>query len=97
MSGQIYRLGVAVHDLEDPRKVIGRCHNFILAPEAPYERAGYVGNVVFTCGAIADDDGTLKVYYGAADTVMCVAEGNIDELIDAALADGPDTTVKVEL
>ncbi len=96
MAGQIYRLGCAVHDLEDPRKVIGRCHNFILAPEAIYERTGYVPNVVFTCGAIADDDGTLKVYYGAADTVMCVAEGNIEELVDAALADGPDTTVNVE-
>ena len=48
MAGQIYRLGVAVHDLQDPRRVIGRSHRFILAAEALHERVGYVGNVVFT-------------------------------------------------
>jgi predicted GH43/DUF377 family glycosyl hydrolase len=93
MDGQIYRLGCAVHDLEDPRKVIGRTHRFILAPEAEYERVGYVHNVVFTCGAIPEPDGTIKIYYGGADTVMCLATGKIDDLIDVALADGPDTTV----
>ncbi len=93
MAGQIYRLGCAVHDLKDPRKVIGRTHRFILAPEALHERVGYVGNVVFTCGAIPEPDGTIKLYYGGADTVMCVATGKIDDLIDLALEEGPDTTV----
>ncbi len=93
MAGQIYRLGVAVHDLKDPRKIIGRSHRFILAPEAYHERVGYVGNVVFTNGAIAEPDGTIKVYYGGADTCMNVATGKIGDLIDLALEDGPDTTV----
>ncbi len=93
MSGQIYRLGCAVHDLKDPRKIIGRTHRFILAPEAIHERVGYVSNVVFTCGAIPSADGTIKVYYGGADTVMCVATGKIDDLVDLALEDGPDHTV----
>jgi predicted GH43/DUF377 family glycosyl hydrolase len=94
MAGQIYRLGVSLHDLSDPRKIIGRSHRFILAPEMKYERVGYVGNVVFTCGAIPEPDGTIKIYYGGADTVMCVATGKIDDLIELALEDGPDTTVK---
>lgn len=97
MDGQIYRLGCAVHDLLDPRKVIGRCHQFILAPEAIHERVGYVHNVVFTCGAIPEPDGSIKIYYGGADTVMCVATGMIDDLIDLALEDGPDTTVSSDL
>jgi predicted GH43/DUF377 family glycosyl hydrolase len=93
MAGQIYRLGCAVHDLKDPRKVIGRTHRFILAPEAYHERVGYVGNVVFTCGAVPEPDGTIKVYYGGADTCMNVATGRIDDLIDIAMEDGPDRTV----
>ncbi len=93
MAGQIYRLGVAVHDLADPRKVIGRSHRFVLAPEAYHERVGYVGNVVFTNGALAEPDGTLKLYYGGADTCMNVATAGIDDLVDLALQGGPDTTV----
>ncbi|MBN1270061.1 MAG: glycoside hydrolase family 130 protein [Kiritimatiellae bacterium] len=93
MAGCIYRLGVAVHDLADPRKVIGRARQFILAPEALHERVGYVPNVVFSCGAVPEPDGTIKLYYGSADTVMNVATGRIDDLIDLALEDGPDTSV----
>jgi predicted GH43/DUF377 family glycosyl hydrolase len=93
MNGCIYRLGVAVHDLADPRKVIGRAKQFILAPHEFHERVGYVPNVVFTCGAIPEDDGTVKIYYGCSDTTMSVAEGRIDDLIDLAMEDGPDTSV----
>jgi len=92
MAGCIYRLGVAVHDLKDPRKVIGRARQFILAPEAYEERVGYVPNVVFCCGAIPEDDGSIKIYYGGADTCMNVATGKIDDLIDLAMEDGPDPT-----
>jgi predicted GH43/DUF377 family glycosyl hydrolase len=42
-------------------------------PEEPWEITGYVHNVVFTCGAVAEPDGTVKIYWGGADTVMCVA------------------------
>jgi predicted GH43/DUF377 family glycosyl hydrolase len=55
----------------------------VLSPRERYERVGDVGNVVFACGAIVDDDGEVKVYYGAADTSICVATGTLDALIDS--------------
>ena len=81
MSGAVYRLGAALHDLHDPSHVIGVTDNWILQPEAPWEVSGYVHNVVFTCGTIPEEDGTLKIYWGGADTVMCVGTANIKELI----------------
>jgi predicted GH43/DUF377 family glycosyl hydrolase len=86
-SGQIYRLGVALLDLEDPSKVVGRAKEAILYPAAPEDFLGDVGNVVFTDGAILEDDGELKVYYGAADQVMCLATANVDDLIALCLED----------
>ncbi|HDR51884.1 MAG TPA: glycosidase, partial [Mariniphaga anaerophila] len=82
MDGSIYRLGVALHDLNDPAKILGVGDNWILQPEEPYEITGYVHNVVFTCGAVPEDDGTLKLYWGGADTVMCVGTANIAELVE---------------
>jgi len=85
MDGSVYRLGVALHDLEDPSKIIGVGDDWILQPEEPYELTGYVHNVVFTCGAVPEDDGTLKIYWGAADSVMCVGTANISELVNLCL------------
>ncbi len=85
MSGSVYRLGVALHDLDDPSKVIAIGDDWILQPEKEYERSGYVPNVVFTCGAVPEDDGTIKIYWGAADTVMCVGTVTRDELINHCL------------
>jgi predicted GH43/DUF377 family glycosyl hydrolase len=81
MDGSVYRLGVALHDLNDPAKVLGVGDDWILQPEDPWERTGYVHNVVFTCGAVAEDDGTIKIYWGGADTVMCVGTAKTDDLI----------------
>jgi predicted GH43/DUF377 family glycosyl hydrolase len=85
MDGSVYRLGVALHDLDDPSKIIGVGDNWILQPEEPYEITGYVHNVVFTCGAVPEDDGTVKIYWGGADTVMCVGTARIDDLVDLCL------------
>jgi len=85
MSGSIYRLGVALHDLEDPSKVLGVSDEWILQPEDPWEVTGYVHNVVFCCGAVPEDDGTLKIYWGGADTVMCVGTAQTDDLIKMCL------------
>jgi predicted GH43/DUF377 family glycosyl hydrolase len=85
MSGGIYRLGVALHDLADPSRVLGVADDWILQPADPWEVTGYVSNVVFTCGAIAEDDGTLKLYWGGADSVMCVGTANIQQLVDLCL------------
>lgn len=85
MDGSVYRLGAALHDLNDPSKIIGVGDKWILQPEEPYEITGYVHNVVFTCGAVPEDDGTLKLYWGGADTVMCVGTANIADLVDLCL------------
>ena len=82
MDGAVYRLGVALHDLQNPAKVIGVSDSWILQPEDPWETTGYVHNVVFTCGAVPEPDGTVKIYWGAADTVMCVGEANVSDLVD---------------
>jgi predicted GH43/DUF377 family glycosyl hydrolase len=85
MDGGVYRLGVALHDLKDPSAIIGVCDDWILQPEEEYEITGYVPNVVFTCAAVPEDDGSVKIYWGAADSVMCVGEEKIDELVDLCL------------
>lgn len=87
MDGSVYRLGVALHDLHDPAKVTGVCDRWILQPEDPWEVTGYVHNVVFSCGAVPEDDGTVKIYWGGADQVMCVGTAIIDELVDLCLSD----------
>jgi len=87
MDGSVYRLGVALHDLRDPSSILGVSDRWILQPEAPWEVTGYVHNVVFTCGAVPEDDGTVKIYWGGADKVMCVGTARLDELVDLCLTD----------
>jgi len=85
MDGCIYRLGVALHKLDDPTQILGVSDRWILQPEDEWEIVGYVHNVVFTCGAVPEDDGTLKLYWGGADKVMCVGTAVIDELVELCL------------
>jgi predicted GH43/DUF377 family glycosyl hydrolase len=85
MDGAVYRLGVALHALDDPAVIVGVCDRWILQPEDPWEIVGYVHNVVFTCGAVPEDDGTVKLYWGGADKVMCAGTAILDELVDACL------------
>jgi predicted GH43/DUF377 family glycosyl hydrolase len=87
MDGAIYRLGVALHDLKDPSKIIGVADSWILQPEDLWERTGYVHNVVFSCGAIPEPDGSVKIYWAGADNVMCVGTANIDDLVELCLTD----------
>jgi predicted GH43/DUF377 family glycosyl hydrolase len=85
MSGSVYRLGAALHDLKDPARIIGVSDQWILQPEDVWEQTGYVPNVVFTCGAVAEEDGTVKIYWGGADSVMCVGTAMIADLISVCL------------
>ena len=81
-SGSIYRLGLALLDKDDPTKVLARGNEWIFGPEEAYERSGDVPDVVFPCGWILRDDGdTLHIYYGAADSVVCVAEASLTRLL----------------
>ncbi|MGQ9632190.1 MAG: glycosidase [bacterium] len=82
-AGCIYRLGLALLDLEDPRKVIRRSDEWVFGPEEVYERIGDVADVVFPCGTTVDDKtGELRLYYGAADTSIALATANVNELLE---------------
>ena len=87
MSGSVYRLGVCLHKLDDPSVILGISDRWILQPEDPWEITGYVGNVVFSCAAVPEEDGTVKLYWGGADTVMCAGTAVIDELVELCLTD----------
>ena len=81
-SGALYRLGAALFSLDQPDRCISRGDPWLFGPEAPYERAGDVGNVTFPCGTTVGDDGdTLYLYYGAADTCVALATGSIRGLL----------------
>lgn len=75
-----YRLGLALVDLEDPRKVLARASDWVFAPMEPYETSGAAPNVVFTCGATVRD-GEVWMYYGAADTNVALARARLDDLL----------------
>jgi len=82
-AGCLYRLGLALFDLEDPAKLVRRGDEWVFGPDAPYERVGDVGNVVFPCGVIHDPaTNELRMYYGAADTSIAMATGDVAELLD---------------
>jgi len=77
-----YCLGAFLLDKEDPSKVLAKTINPILEPEAEYEREGFFGNVVFTCGCIYEND-IVSIYYGAADDKVCRADIDIQEIYKA--------------
>lgn len=77
-----YCAGIMLLDLEDPTKIIGMSQEPLLAPETEYEtEGGYRTNVIFPGGMILEEDGEVKIYYGASDTVECLATAHVDELI----------------
>ncbi len=80
-AGLRYVLYVFGTDLNDPAKVVARPSGVFLVPLG-WERVGDVSNVVFTNGAISDDDGMVYIYYAASDTRMHVATTSIDKLED---------------
>lgn len=87
VAGSIYRVGMALADLDEPSRVLRRLPQWVFAPLAPYERAGDVPNVVFPSGLVHDERrGEIRVYYGAADTTICLATAGLDELLEAVLA-----------
>ncbi len=82
-SGSIYRLGLALFDLEHPEICLQRGDSWIFGPEASYERVGDVNDVVFPCGQTIDQDGdTINLYYGAADSCIALATGSIHSLLE---------------
>lgn len=77
-----YCLGAVLLDKDDPSKVIKRCNAPILQPQHDYEKQGFMPEVVFSCGAIAQGD-TVRVYYGACDAAVCLATFSIAQILDS--------------
>ncbi|MGO8996228.1 MAG: glycosidase [Polyangiaceae bacterium] len=81
-AGSLYRLGLALFDLQRPDVLLKRGDEWVFGPEAIYETKGDVGNVAFPCGyTIGADGDTINLYYGAADTSMALATGSIRTLL----------------
>ncbi|HET7425631.1 MAG TPA: hypothetical protein VFJ50_01230, partial [Gemmatimonadales bacterium] len=82
-AGAIYRVGLTLLDLEDPRRVLRRGDEWVMGPQEPYEVTGDIPNVLFPCGAVhVVEQEELRVYYGAADTCVAVASARVPDLLD---------------
>ncbi len=82
-AGSLYRIGLALLDLENPHKVIKRSNQWVFGPKEPYECRGDVPYANFPCGAVVDDQtNLLALYYGAADTSVALATAKIDDLLE---------------
>lgn len=80
-----YLAGLMLLDLEDPSKIVGMAPEPLLEAREPYEREGFRGHVIFPGGMLLEPSGEVKIYYGAADTVECLATGSVDDLVAACL------------
>jgi predicted GH43/DUF377 family glycosyl hydrolase len=86
-GGSLYRAGLALLDLADPTKVRRRCDEWVMGPREEYEVVGDVSKVVFPCGWVVDPaTDELRVYYGAADTSVCLATARLADVMDYVLA-----------
>ena len=81
-----YTLGAMLSDLEHPEQIISCSSQPVLVPCADYETTGIYANCVFSNGLLVDNDGTITVYYGAADRICAAATTTVDEMIVTALA-----------
>ncbi len=79
-NNQRYCLGAALLDIDKPWNVLARSAEPIFEPVQDYECSGFFGNVVFTCGLLCEQD-KLKIYYGAADTSICYAQLDLQDVL----------------
>lgn len=86
---KIYYGGIMLLDLNEPSKVLGLCKTPLIAPELPHETdVGFRTDVIFPGGMVLEENGEVKIYYGASDTVECLATANAEELAKLCLKDG---------
>ncbi len=79
---KFYYIGIMLLDLDNPARVIGISKVPLMKPTEPYEtEGGFRNKVLFPGGMISEADGTVKIYYGAADTYECLATATIDDLV----------------
>ncbi len=87
VSGSLYRVGLALLDLEDPRRIRNRCDQWVFGPHEDYERVGDVPGVTFPTGTVYDPEtDELHMYYGAADTCVCLATAKMQDLLEHLLS-----------
>ncbi len=90
-SGSLYRMGLALFDKEHPEICLKRGQTWMFGPETDYETKGDVGYAVFPCGyTVLPDGDTIRFYYGAADTTICLATGSIKHMLDWLDRDGTE-------
>lgn len=82
----IYRVGAALLALDDPHRMLGRARRWLMNPDAPYEWYGDAPNVVFPTGGFIRGD-ELWMYYGAADSCICLATVKMDEILSVVMAE----------
>jgi predicted GH43/DUF377 family glycosyl hydrolase len=78
-AGPLFRIGAVFLDADDPARVVSRTNVPILSPRKNYERIGDVTNLIFSCGAILEDE-KLLLYYGASDSCICLGTTAIDDI-----------------
>src|SRR5581483_8607575 len=82
VAGPAYRMGLVLLDRGHPSRVLHRSPEWVLAPAAPYERVGDVPNTIFPTGLVYDAHlDRLRLYYGAADTVVCLATASLHQVL----------------
>ena len=87
-SGPIYRVGLALLDLDDPRRVMRRTDEWVLAPTEPYERSGDVNKVIFPTGWLIDPTTQrLSIYYGAGDSVIALVSTSLSDVLSLLRTD----------
>lgn len=84
---RVFGIEAMLLDKKDPRAIIGRTHGPVLVPEEIYERYGITENVVFPSGAILHKNGSLDLYYGAADSFCARASLCLADLLNAMVSD----------
>lgn len=97
---QGYCLGAVLLDINDPSRILARSNIPFLIPETEYERVGFYGNVVFTCGAVvteASNASIVSIYYGAADQYTCRADIALEDILDSIHAPALEVPPPVDL
>ena len=79
---KLYCVGVMLLELKNPAKVIALSRTPLMVPEAPYEVEGYRSHTLFPTATLLEEDGTVRIYYGSCDTVICLATAKLSDLID---------------
>lgn len=85
-GGTYYYIGAVLLDLKNPYKIIGKTNSFLLGPKESYELHGNCDNTVFPCGVIAKyEKDEIWLYYGAADSCICLAVGSLNQVVQACI------------